>query len=77
MRRGIVIEKMDNQQLSTLLYLQEERVRKTQEMAAIDRQIELLLSPDKCRGVKRTRRKSGKEWERRLLHGGENERLSA
>lgn len=61
----------DSNLLSEIAALYGERKKKAEEVAAIDRRIELLLYPQQ-QTRRKPRPKSGKEWERIM----ENERIT-
>lgn len=56
--------------LAEVAALHAERKRKFDELAAIDRRIELILFPDRS-GNRKQRSRSGKDWERMLRAGDE------
>lgn len=58
------------ERLAEVTALHHERKRKAEELAAIDRQIDLILFPKSAGGRKQSTR-SGKDWERVLRFGDE------
>lgn len=58
------------ERLAEVAALHHERKRKAEELAAIDRQIDLILFPQSAGGRKQSAR-SGKDWERILRCGDE------
>ena len=61
----------ESERLAEVAALHHERKRKAEELAAIDRRIELVLFPE-CGQKRKTQTKSVREWDRIL--GVENER---
>ena len=61
----------ETERLAEVAALHHERKRKAEELAAIDRRIELVLFPE-CGQKRKTQTKSVREWDRIL--GVENER---
>lgn len=60
----------ESERLAEVAALHHERKRKADELAAIDRQIDLILFPQSAGGRKQKPR-SGKEWERIMDSGHE------